>query len=143
MFGRTGREKLFSTPMTYFKDIWHDDPMTIPQDEDFRFVVEFVKKYRFLQRMGENSITDFVCNTTEEEPVIQEFHEFGKKLKQKDLHPRLHTWFQKRYKIEKEQNHPLPFDDFDRAVGWILETLDDLDGRYKWGGILNTNAEKN
>ena len=129
--------------MTYFKDIWHDDPMTIPSDEEFRFVVEFVRKYRFLRHMGSDSITDFVCNTTEDDPVIQEFHEFGKELKRKDMHPRLHTWFQKRYAIEKVQKHPLPFDDFDRTVAWILETLDDLDGRYEWGGVLNTDAEKN
>ena len=129
--------------MTFFKDIWHDDPMTIPSDEEFRFVVEFVRKYRFLRHMGADSITDFVCNTTEDDPVIQEFHEFGKELKRKDMHPRLHTWFEKRYDIKEVQKHPLPFDDFDRTVTWILETLDDLDGRYEWGGILNTDAEKN
>ena len=129
--------------MTYFKDIWHDDPMTIPGDEEFQFVVEFVKKYRFLRHMGVDSITDFVCNTTEDDPVIQEFHEFGKELKRKDMHPRLHTWFQKRYDIRQVQKQSLPFDDFDRTVTWILETLDDLDGRYEWGGILDTDAEKN
>ena len=130
--------------MTYFKDIWHDDPMTIPSDEAVKFVVEFVRKYRFLIHMGPDSITDFVCNTTEDDPLIQEFHEFGKELDRKDMHPRLHTWFEKRYNIRQEQQlDSLPFDDFDRTVTWILATLDDLDGRYRWGGILSTDAEKN
>ena len=62
------------------------------------------------------------------------------------MHPRLHTWFEKRYDIGQGQQKKftsLPHADFDITVSWILETLDDLDGRYEWGGILNTDAEKN
>ncbi|MDR0521503.1 MAG: hypothetical protein LBH00_06585 [Planctomycetaceae bacterium] len=140
---------------TFFKDIWNDDPLTIPAD--FQFIVEFVRKYGFLQQMGPDSITDFVCSTEElggkEHPVIQEFYQFGLELQRTKTFPRWDTWCSKRYDLRHDPKlltydpnlirQILPHDDFEDASDWIMQVLDDLDGRYEWGGILNTGAELN